>query len=407
MKKFIITENQLGSIGKMILSERLGVPDFILDSASTLYDLISNYLKTLTEKKERYIIEKNIELPIGDIIVDEVEIKINIEEFEQYEGEPDIASMGVANRFRFDDKILMKVQFKDDKLELNINFITSVNWTPNDLYKSFIDNKIHHESILAHELKHKYDKQKKQVDLVGRDAEYQTFSSSGINFGIPVLNDFMMYSYFIQQAENLVRPTEVASRMRQKNITKDKFREFIENDLVFKELIKIKNFTYEYLIQSMKEQIKKVENVLDYIGIDYEEMSEEEMISKVLELFYINLVNAKLEFFDKMITNKSDKMFSELAQLLGIQSGNQKKQEVKRKFFNHVIKYKNREIEFFVDECEKFNYIATKMIKKIGKLYDMAGDKEQTNESIINWELHQKMMEKKYGKRNIDRNYKF
>lgn len=407
MKKFIITENQLGSIGKMILSERLGVPDFILDSASTLYDLISNYLKTLTEKKERYIIEKNIELPIGDIIVDEVEIKINIEEFEQYEGEPDIASMGVANRFRFDDKILMKVQFKDDKLELNINFITSVNWTPNDLYKSFIDNKIHHESILAHELKHKYDKQKKQVDLVGRDAEYQTFSSSGINFGIPVLNDFMMYSYFIQQAENLVRPTEVASRMRQKNITKDKFREFIENDLVFKELIKIKNFTYEYLIQSMKEQIKKVENVLDYIGIDYEEMSEEEMISKVLELFYINLVNAKLEFFDKMITNKSDKMFSELAQLLGIQSGNQKKQEVKRKFFNHVIKYKNREIEFFVDECEKFNYIATKMIKKIGKLYDMAPDKDQTNESIINWDLHQKIMEKKYGKRKIDQYYKF
>ena len=47
------------------------------------------------------------------------------------------------------------------------------------------------------------------------------------------------------------------------------------------------------------------------------------------------------------------------------------------------------------------------MIKKIGKLYDMAADKEQTNESIINWDLHQKMMEKKYGKKKIDRYYKF
>ena len=37
----------------------------------------------------------------------------------------------------------------------------------------------------------------------------------------------------------------------------------------------------------------------------------------------------------------------------------------------------------------------------------MATDKEQTNESIINWDLHQQLMEKKYGKRKIDTDYKF
>jgi len=32
---------------------------------------------------------------------------------------------------------------------------------------------------------------------------------------------------------------------------------------------------------------------------------------------------------------------------------------------------------------------------------------KQTNESILEWDLHQKLMEKKYGKRKIDTEYKF
>ena len=32
----------------------------------------------------------------------------------------------------------------------------------------------------------------------------------------------------------------------------------------------------------------------------------------------------------------------------------------------------------------------------------MAKDDEQVSESILNWDLHQKVMEKKYGKRKIE-----
>ena len=45
-------------------------------------------------------------------------------------------------------------------------------------------------------------------------------------------------------------------------------------------------------------------------------------------------------------------------------------------------------------------------LKKISKLYAMAKDDEQVSESIINWELHQQIMEKKYGKRKIETKYK-
>jgi hypothetical protein len=56
-----------------------------------------------------------------------------------------------------------------------------------------------------------------------------------------------------------------------------------------------------------------------------------------------------------------------------------------------------------VDECERFNYITTKLMKRIAKVYSLIPDeKEKTNESILNWDLHQQLMEKKYGKRKIE-----
>ncbi len=43
----------------------------------------------------------------------------------------------------------------------------------------------------------------------------------------------------------------------------------------------------------------------------------------------------------------------------------EEKEKVRRKFINHVSKYKDREMDFFVDECERFNYVATNLMKKI------------------------------------------
>ena len=37
----------------------------------------------------------------------------------------------------------------------------------------------------------------------------------------------------------------------------------------------------------------------------------------------------------------------------------------------------------------------------------MAKDDDEVNESILNWELHQKLMEKKYGKRKIETKFNF
>ena len=83
-----------------------------------------------------------------------------------------------------------------------------------------------------------------------------------------------------------------------------------------------------------------------------------------------------------------------------------KTNEIRQKFFNYAIKYQKNPTKFFEDEFENFNFVANKMLKKISKLYAMAKDDEQVSESIINWELHQQIIEKKYGKRKIETKYK-
>jgi hypothetical protein len=263
---------------------------------------------------------------------------------------------------------------------------------------------------MAHEMKHKFDKQKKTTDLIGKDADYQAYASSGINFGIPVVNEFMRYSYFIQNAENLVRPTEIATRMKLKGITREQFREFFENDKVFKELKEIRDFSYKHFITQLFEQMDRIDALFDHAGIEYDNMTEEEKINKLMEIVYINLINAKKDTFDKMTSN-SRSMFDDFMRQMGMPVPKGENEEgfdkVRNKYLNHLIKYRDREDEFFVDECERFNYEATKLIKRLIKIYSLIpDDKEQTNESIIDWDLHQKIMEKKHGKRNISTEYK-
>ncbi len=85
----------------------------------------------------------------------------------------------------------------------------------------------------------------------------------------------------------------------------------------------------------------------------------------------------------------------------------QKTDEIRNKFLSYVMKYEKNPTKFFEDEIENFQYIANKMIKKISKVYALAKDDEPVSESIINWELHQKVREQKYGVRKIETEYKF
>ena len=410
--KIIITESQL-----KFINEALGVPDSILTAAEEVFDIVVNDVKSIDEKEDTYAFSGELDFELGDkkkIVIDGYELTVNVEELDGYDGNVLIMSMGMGQSFNFDREVMMKRIEPSTTAEIEITFGVSENWEPHELYDTIMKERVKHLSAIAHELKHKYDKQAKELDLVGRDAEY-TATQRMSTFGIPVIDHkFFRYMYYISIAENLVRTTEVASELKSKNITKSQFKEFLENNSVYKEFIEIKNFTFNNLIEGMKEQMNRVDALLEHIGADPENMSENEKIDEVLNLVYVNLVNLRMGIFNDMISDKADdirnflKLMSKNVPSFLEDDNKEKMENLRNKFLNYLIKFQNNPTGFFEDECEKFNYISTKMLKKISKLYAMAKDDEQpVSESIINWELHQKLMEKKYGKRKIETEFKF
>ena len=410
--KIIITENQL-----KFINEALGVPDNILDAAEMLYDIVERDIKSIDSVEEEYEFDGEIQLELGDkhkVMIDSYELKVKIEEIEDQEGVLDIISMGMGGSFLFNRDVYMKETEPSTTLELTITFAVGENWEPEGLIQKMEEDRAEQVASLAHEIKHKYDKQSKQFGLIGPDALYQATQRRG-NFGIPVLDRvFFRYMYYIHGIENLVRPVEVASLMKSKNITKSQFREFIENSRVYRELVEIKNFTFEDFINQLKENEDRLDALIAHIDEDPSNMTLDEKINRVLEVSYIDLVNNRMEMFVRMTEHRMDDMIKFAGQL-GMLPPNlddeikklEKTDEVRRKFLSYVMKYQKNPTKFFEDEIENFQYIANKMIKKISKVYALAKDDEAVSESIINWELHQKVREQKYGTPKIHTKYNF
>jgi hypothetical protein len=196
--------------------------------------------------------------------------------------------------------------------------------------------------------------------------------------------------------------------MVQKGITKDQFYDFFNSDGIIVELKNIKNFTYEYLIESLNDQMDQIDDLLMHLDIDITVMSDDEKIKETLRLVYVNLASTKVEIFDRMFYTTQEKIFRELGPLAGLFGRgiepSEEKENVRNNYINYVIKYQNREIDFFKDECDRFNYVSTKLIKRLSKIYSLLSEEKK---SILDWDLHQKLMEKKYGKRKIQTEYKF
>jgi hypothetical protein len=409
--KIIITESQLN-----LINEALGVPDNILDAADMLYDIVERDIKSIRDIQDEYNFDGELEFELGDkkkIKIDSYTLTVKIEEIDDEEGVLDIISMGMEGAFGFNRDVYMKENEPSTILGLTITFAVGENWKPEGLIEKMEEDKDEHVASLAHEIKHKYDKQSKQFGLIGQDAEYQATQRRGI-FGIPVIDRvFFRYLYYISGIENLVRPTEVAYKLKRKNITKSQFKEFLENNVVYKELVEIKNFTFEDFINQLKESEDRLDALIEHIGDDPSDMTIDEKIKIVLEVSYIDLVNNRMQMFMTMTEHGMDdviKFGTQLGilppELEGNLEGIQKTDEIRQKFLKYVMKYEKNPTKFFENEIENFQYVANKMLKKISKLYAMAKDDEQVSESIINWELHQQIMEKKYGKRKIETKYK-
>ncbi len=404
--KIIVTKEQ-----KKIINEALGVPKNILDVAEKMYQIVLRDLKSITEKKDEYEFDGVTYFDLGDkkqIPIRSYTLTVEVHETDQIDDGVQIASMGMGQQFTFDRGIMMRLNRESNEADFHIKFYGAENWEPKDLVDWFENNRSVAESSLAHELKHKYDHQVKRKGLIGNEAQYIAHQNLP-NVLIPQVDDqFYRYLYFTDAIEASVRATEVASSMRTQGIKKSEFRDFLKNNRVFKNMIEIKNFTFEKLIRGVYENLDTVNGIFDAIGVDTESMSDKDKVKKILELIYVNIANKKIDTFDNYVDRGQDSFLTFIKQLGGIVDEEEVKvRQIKQNFRNFVAKYENNPLGFFKAEIDKFHRVADQVIRKIGKLYDMAEDDTQVTESIIDWELHMMSQQKKRGNKPLDTQIKF
>lgn len=360
--KILVTKKQLKYIHESELKERLGVPEGILETSKDLFYDILNEMKKLNsieELKNSFLI--NGKYKVGDHVFEKIFVNFDFMEDERYT--PEVA--GAANMFKqeLDDKnyrILKKIDGTEE-LHLLFRFYIKPSTTVPEIINLLEKDSIETISFFTHEIGHGYEGTKRRVEKLKDRVVYNV--SSGNRFAnIEPLNKFLYYSYYVHSVENVVRPSELAQLLKLHNVSKNQFINFFQKTEMYQMLKEIQNFSIDELKKKLLYDIEDIKSLFDHNNLDYESFSDDEIVEKCMELFYINLVNWKGGFMKQFLTTNF------MEQLVGFVGG-------KAKFFEEYLKYLhkfrgNTEL-FFTTEIKNLNIQSTKMIKKLSKLYDL------------------------------------
>jgi hypothetical protein len=376
-----------------LLTEKLGVPENILEIAQKTYDYIILDLSKSTIDIEDVI---SYNIPVNDVISDmkisNIDININIKTIsfdmirderkkEKKIGDIILSSMNISSRVNTNSKPGKITTNHNSTASLNVNLVSIELVVTSDSLLDFMkkgkDNFI---ASFAHELMHKYHHYKHPTENAIEFFKYDSYSK--INLNIKAISDFTHYLYFTHTIENVVRPTEVASKIKSGNISNDKFQEFLNNESVYTMLKTIKNYRIEDLRNGIAKEMDVVNHIIENSLDGQEFNSDEAKIDKMLELIYISIVNKSMRSFKDFLSS------SPLDSFFGMSDD---KQIVFDKVFSDVTKYQNNINKFYTDTEKMFTFVGDKYLKKISKLYDMTSP---TKDSIKDWDLHQKINNK-------------
>lgn len=353
--------------------EKMGVPRNIVESATKLYELIiDEFIKIDSEHDLGEIaavmpngtIEFQLTIPIKIVISDlefsEVDFSISVYLNPKYKN-VDVISWGVSvpptseGEWRIiHDKSLV------DSLNLLVNFISDSSNKISDIVDYLKSERSKTIGILSHELKHVYDKYKIGYQLLPDLVDYQTFASH--RTGFDEIDKFIYLLYVISHTENLVRPSEIAGQIQSSDITKSEFKEFLEGNRLYKELLEIKYWSYNKLKSDLMKDIKNIRSQFDGIP---EGETDENVMDVVLRSSYESIVDVSSNTMINIL---------DLDNGIKILMGKIKDEDID--FYNSYISkriFKNAD-EFFLFWEKKLNFEGEKMIKKIAKLYDMCKD---------------------------------
>jgi hypothetical protein len=348
------------------LDESLGVPSGILETAENLYTDILNELEKFNgdlDDLENNPIKITKSMKIGDHEFDTINVNFDFTKIKGIETE--LAGMAHSAQAKNTDKFRSKVVSPTNEVELTVKFVATDDVTIKEIISNINKNKKEFIKSLSHELMHFYESVKMPTQSLVKRADYVAVSGRG--FGdLKPLNEFLFNSYFIHSIENVVRPTEVASELKTQDVSKKDFLSFLMDNETYKNLKTVQNFTYEGLKESLYQYIPSIKKQMDEEDFDYEGMNDDDIIDTILKVFMINFLNWRGdEMYQRLISNP-------IEMLIGFKGD---KDKFFRRYIKNVQKYGQDYESFFKNEEKRFHYVATKVIKKISKLYDMAKNK--------------------------------
>ena len=425
---------------RKILREAVGVPEGIHDSAVKLMKELSVNLDNFrhignTMYKLELVFEDplkigQMELENMDIVIDLHTQSFDLDKLElmglavpqQHSGKPEIQKKKPTIKLELDkDNLFILFNFAiDDELD----FSDVEDWFKD---KSNIDDIT---SVISHELKHIYDTFVKPRESVKSRVDY-SMQSRIAQGAIPICDDlkemfFLMY--FVDNIENLVRPTEIYSHMMTKGITKERFLNELKSTETYRHLHNAMFFSKQNLRNDLLEDMDCVNSVLNSLpDQDYSILSDEQKVDIFMGFIPMVYANFGAETFVEYIQSfekKEHPLLSELRQLLGMDKESEEDMEFKQQRLQEFMsKFRN-----FVENPDKFydfyqkslNFNGRQIFKKISKVYSLLPSEKEENKihskinkremkesDYINKEFYDKkskMEEKDYGiiKRHLE-----
>ena len=371
---------------KQNILEAVGVPPNIENVSKRVF----NFFEQKLQQEGDSIIDPNIKydytldgrFKIGDFNFRSIHLNIIFITTDEVE-EPLLYGMGIHMMAepKFPEFVLVSQKTKDLEFSVRIVIPESKDTSFSQVLDMVQIEELEVQSSFSHELMHGYDDFKKPFESLKSRATYAGIQ--GVRFDIPPLRKFLHYLYFATATENVVRAAEVHSIMKKAGVSKDMFYDFLLSNRTYKTYQEINNFSLENLKKDLLNYIGDIDDILIRLGEEDKYKTDEEKVNRMLELFYINLVNNIVSSYRELLTTN----FFE--QMLGILSPD--KQEAYLKFAQEARKYGKNPMGFFEFEEKKLNRISSEMLKKLSKLYSLIGDKKK---SIKEWDLHQKMLPK-------------
>lgn len=416
------------------IKETVGVPTGITTLASKLFTNIvqkldsndvvfaikngdpGTYKYKTREIKIRFSLElegriNNYEVNEFNIIIDAHEVDRNMKD-----ESPEITGAYFSPNVEIDRKNFKIKYNASNKIDIGIRFEfpwinkTDGNFWTNAISKLISENKSEVVSTLGHELMHSYDLAFiKGGNSFEDSSEYQ--GESNLRFGIPTVDKFFFYLYFMNKCESVVRSSEIASRMEAQGTTQEGFMDFIENNKTWKMLKDISKWTYAEFHQELIDNNEYIKKVLDKSDIETDGMSNEMVADVVEDLILNNVIAVNSDALASMLRDPkylaaNDEIGRIFAMITGRSMEVDPDEEKKNEFFKSFIEKMKKDMKnpkhYFESKEKMFNFESNKLLKKISKLFSMAKDTKSNAlhtkisskrvskmESVLNWEKYQ------------------